>query len=64
MFVAHQGGTKRHRTTVVIQSSSSTKLGRRTELARFKRELRKLAKKYRGTVKEPRRRAARKRRRT
>ena len=50
-FVNTAGGKKRHRASFEIRSKSKTKAGRRKELAKFRGELKKLAKKYAGKVK-------------
>lgn len=50
-FMATKGGKKRVRAIVVIRSKSGTRAGRAKELSRFKKEVRSLAKRYRGSVK-------------
>jgi hypothetical protein len=49
-FVSEQGGKKRVKAVIEIKSKGATKDKRRQELARFKKGLRALAKRYLGKV--------------
>jgi hypothetical protein len=51
MYVANQGGKRRVTAVFQIRSKGTTAALRRKELARFRAELRKLAKRYRGSLK-------------
>lgn len=51
MFVSSPGGKRKHTAVFEIRSKSTTAAGRRKELSKFRAELGRLAKKYRGKVK-------------
>jgi hypothetical protein len=51
MYVANQGGKGKVTAVFQIKSKGKTATLRRKELAKFRAELRKLAKRYRGSLK-------------